>query len=128
MATRWKPDTCECIIEYNGQPTGDPVFVATIQRCQEPAHKNAAGVAHLTVLLAHNRGFNRKYPPAELTMPADWQNELDIRGLGLNERALALSLNRNDVIVVLDKREEISSDKVTEHARIKGLGPPTKEP
>jgi len=127
MATRWKPDTCECMIEYDGQPTGDPVFVATIQRCQFAPHKNARGQAHLTVLLAHNRGFNRKFPIPQVTMPADWQNELDIRGIGVNQRALALSLNRTDVIAVLDKMEEISNDKIAEHARIRALGPPTRE-
>ena len=122
MATRWKPDTCECILEYDGQPTGDPVFVATIQRCQEPSHKNAVGRAHLTVLLAHNRSFNRKYPAAQVTFPADWQDELDIRGIGVDQRKLALSLNRTDVIAVLDKMDEITSDKATERARIKALG------
>ncbi len=127
MATRWSPDTCRCKLEYDGQPTGDPTFVKTIQRCQEPSHKNAVGAAHLTVLLEHNRGFNRKYTASEVTMPANWKNELDIRGIGVNERALATVLNRTDVIDVLDKQEEIASDKVTEAARINALGPPTRE-
>ena len=52
---KWCPDTCDCIVEYDG--TGQ--YVQTIQVCKEPTHRAVAGEAgHLTALYAHNRPFN----------------------------------------------------------------------
>jgi len=53
----WSPDTCDCKVEVDNNND----WVASPKRCNEPAHKNASGSAHYTVLLAHNRSFNLKH-------------------------------------------------------------------
>jgi len=55
--TIWKPDTCDCIIEYDSNVN----FIKTRKRCNEPSHINASGASHLSVLQAHNRAFNLKH-------------------------------------------------------------------
>jgi hypothetical protein len=51
--TRWSPDTCGCVIEYDANVT----WTATINACTK--HSSVAGSSdHLTAVLAHNRAKN----------------------------------------------------------------------
>ncbi len=55
--TIWSPDSCNCKIEYDSTVN----WIKTHNRCNHPAHKNANGQAHLTVVIAHNQAFNMKH-------------------------------------------------------------------
>jgi hypothetical protein len=57
LVTRWHPDTCSCIIEYDHN-AGDDTFIhtATIQAC--PRHAAVSGQAHFDAVLSHNRAKN----------------------------------------------------------------------
>jgi hypothetical protein len=53
MATRWSPDTCSCVLEYDS----DIAWTATIAAC--PKHKAVSGSSdHLAAVFAHNRAKN----------------------------------------------------------------------
>jgi hypothetical protein len=55
MVTRWSPDTCDCVIEYDKGLK----YVRTVAACKEPSHAAAAGTPdHLAMVLAHHMPFN----------------------------------------------------------------------
>ena len=73
--TIWKPDTCECEIEYSDKEMDidkDPLFIKVIKACKE--HALIAGNDLYKAVLAHNRGFNLKYGSS----PTDEQKDLII--------------------------------------------------
>jgi len=59
MATRWQPDTCRCIIEYDGvdETTGALINPVRIKTCRK--HADLEGAALAERLLDHNRLKNR---------------------------------------------------------------------
>jgi hypothetical protein len=51
--TRWSPDTCDCVVEYDNNLQ----VTAVINRCKK--HQDTANDAvHLSTVLAHNRRKN----------------------------------------------------------------------
>jgi hypothetical protein len=50
--TRWSPDTCGCVLDYDDKIQ----HVASVQAC--PKHAHLAGQDHLDGVLAHNRAKN----------------------------------------------------------------------
>lgn len=61
MVTRWKPDTCNCIIEFTS--VGDVhTWVKSPQLCAK--HDGLIGQAHLDAVLGHNRSFNNLIVPS----------------------------------------------------------------
>lgn len=60
--TRWSPDTCECVLEYDWDPAAgedDRVHThhASVRTC--PAHDGIGGPEHLNVVLRENQSKNR---------------------------------------------------------------------
>jgi len=53
--TKWKPDTCDCIVEFDNNQVLERIF----QKCQ--LHKDIPTKDLLETLLTHNRGFNLKH-------------------------------------------------------------------
>jgi len=51
--TTWKPDTCDCIIEYNKNVN----WISSKKNCK--LHKNLKGQMHLDKVIAQNQRFNR---------------------------------------------------------------------
>jgi len=54
--TRWRPDTCDCIIEFNKRIN----WTKSIQNCR--LHDNIRGQNHLDTVIAQNRRFNTAFP------------------------------------------------------------------
>lgn len=52
--TIWKPDTCDCEVEYSDD--GNFTLIAVRNKCAK--HASVALANHLTTLLAHNRKKN----------------------------------------------------------------------
>jgi len=52
MTTIWRPDTCDCIIEYNKNIR----WIRTIKACR--LHENLRGQTHLDQVLGQNQRFN----------------------------------------------------------------------
>jgi len=50
--TTWRPDSCDCIIEYNARIN----WIQTIQTCR--LHRNLKGQLLLDTVLAQNQRFN----------------------------------------------------------------------
>ncbi len=70
MTTRWSPDTCSCVVEYDE----NMVHVATISAC--PKHAALAhSSAHLDAVLAHNRAKNAA---------AQWLSDLGVQPLSVH--------------------------------------------
>ena len=115
--TRWRPDTCDCMVDYDSSIT----YIATIKTCKEPDHIAVTGTsAHLTILLAHNRSYNQRVR----TKPLDPSKELEMRAFGVTDpRAYSefKGSSWDDVIEHLDEEEQISNDKRTEKQRIRDL-------
>lgn len=60
--TIWRPDTCDCVIEYSNTESdedGDPKFIRIVESCQEHGHMGDNG--QYKSILAHNRAFNLKH-------------------------------------------------------------------
>jgi hypothetical protein len=56
--TRWSPDTCDCVIEYNIDETGNTTFKNTVKTC--PAHSKHHGKTdHFSVVLEENQRKNK---------------------------------------------------------------------
>jgi len=58
--TRWSPDTCKCVIDYEtdtDKPDDDPIISAVVTACE--AHKNLQIGDHLSILLDENRRKNK---------------------------------------------------------------------
>lgn len=53
MATRWSPDTCSCVLEYDEGIN----ITAVVAAC--PKHAGNQPTDHLAAVLAHNRQKNR---------------------------------------------------------------------
>ena len=54
---KWKPDTCDCIIECQ---SGNIGYISSVKKCN--LHKRLpSNQAHLNAVLAHNKTFNRRY-------------------------------------------------------------------
>ena len=53
----WQSDSCDCEFIC---VSGNVGFISTVKRCKLPAHINAIGSTHLTVVIAHNTSFNLK--------------------------------------------------------------------
>ena len=76
--TKWRPDTCDCIIIVDETFTE---ILTVVQKCQ--LHKNINKNALLQVILAHNRGFNTANGRDKNQRKADKRTELmRIRALG----------------------------------------------
>jgi len=50
--TIWRPDTCDCIIEYNDKIN----WIRSIQNCR--LHSNLRNQSHLNAVIAQNQRFN----------------------------------------------------------------------
>lgn len=116
MATRWRPDTCDCVVQYEG----DAVFVVADYVC--PKHAGLDGQALLDKLLAHNRrknhvlndlveqGFDLQDLEVGYDRAADPSDDpVLIRGVGrgLGRKALRVgnrSMNADDVKARLEQR------------------------
>jgi len=76
--TVWKPDTCDCIIEYNDNIN----WVSTRKKCR--LHKALNGQNLLNQVLAQNRRFNLAL--------GDIQDELDIEETNLSKEVNRLRI------------------------------------
>jgi hypothetical protein len=55
--TRWSPDTCSCVVEYDSDDGGKTIrHTASISTCRK--HARHAGQAHLDAVHQHNRSKN----------------------------------------------------------------------
>ena len=61
MSIIFRPDTCDCVMEYEKtiHADGEPVFVRMIEKCEE--HSKHSGLKCYKEVLKHNRSFNKKY-------------------------------------------------------------------
>lgn len=60
--TIWKPDTCNCMIEYDSKildEDSDPEFIKVVEVCKE--HNRYSDKKCYKEILKHNRFFNKKY-------------------------------------------------------------------
>lgn len=93
--TIWKPDTCDCIVEYSDtllDKEGYPVLLKVHKKCN--LHAPLADSSILKSVLTHNRSFNA-------TLKADiTEDELDIiNGLKVTERNRIKTLSREVEVV-----------------------------
>jgi len=77
--TKWRPDTCDCEIEYNKNVN----WISTIKKCR--LHVRLNGQALLNAVTAQNRRFNLAFsiaptnPQLEIIYVAKSVNRLRIR-------------------------------------------------
>jgi hypothetical protein len=83
--TRWSPDTCGCVIEYDDQVR----VTAVVKKCTKHAGTKD-DATHLETVLAHNRRKN-----AALDAITS-----HIKGLGIDPASLPLSVFYNDADVL----------------------------
>ena len=73
QTTRWSPDTCGCVLEYEWDDAQDEnvrshSFLAVIAKC--PAHESLSGVALYNQVLNENQRKNRVFAKAQETNPS----------------------------------------------------------
>jgi len=81
--TIWKPDTCECYIEYNGNFN----WVQTYQKCR--LHQRLKGQNLLDQIFAQNKRFNSQFG----RNPTNRQNDIVISSKAQNR----LRIQREDL-------------------------------
>lgn len=118
--TRWHPDTCSCIVEYQWdsdlpveQRTHTPS--ATIRECE--FHQNLSVVDHFTAVQAENQGKNiaigktkAAFPDVPVTWVLDVARSLSITlvsDVPLDTRGLQLQLGSDIQVVVVDSNEVV---------------------
>lgn len=86
MSTRWQPDTCECIIEFDGvdETTGDLINPVHIKTCNK--HEGLEGEKLGKALLNHNRLKNQVVQEAIAQ--------------GADEKKVAAHYDANDNLVI----------------------------
>lgn len=91
MTTTWRPDTCDCVIEYDDNIQ----VVAVHNKCAKHASTSHAA-AHLDTMLAHNRKKNHvrnaiaehigdEKVAASLHVTYDEKDDLHVHGHGLDD-------------------------------------------
>jgi hypothetical protein len=71
--TTWRPDTCECVLEYSwdditSEASRAHSFVRVVSSC--PAHSSLAGAGLYSAVVDENRRKNRTYDIAEAQTPS----------------------------------------------------------
>ncbi len=82
--TTWRPDTCECVLEYSwdnatSEASRAHSFVRVVSFC--PAHSLLAGVSLYNAVVSENQRKNRTYAIAEALLvsltPESWLRYYD---------------------------------------------------
>lgn len=96
--TQWRPDTCDCIVDYDG----DIKVTAVVKKCAK--HSDTLNDAHhLETVLAHNRKKNYVHNAAVE----------HAKSIGIDHESIHTAYDPQDNLIVISKLDVDAQKKVT---------------
>lgn len=95
MVTRWSPDTCGCVLHFDTDSNGDPIFFAVEKVCEKHADIANNHKVRLDVKKDKEDKDNRKNKLSQLLQDNEQRNNQDIDKMPVDRDKLKAQVRKH---------------------------------